>query len=392
MLANRACHLLRPIKRRNAIIDSNICICYPIKLARNLSGEKKFWFREKLSFDSNSRELVRSPVAEIFQKEFPESYSDGKFSERISYVDFIDQALEKMDDLGLSRNLEAYKELLKVFPPGKYCRKGPWDIGLFHAPQQLAAIRILLKMELKIVPPDEEVQQIVEERFSKYSDVWKKVARMNYWTMKARNIDANPLPEIIPQRPHEIAKLALIRMQVDPKTLINVTTTASLPDAVDRTWIVYSQSQSQKDIIERLDEKTIIYIEETGLSYVKDKFLSYFCLKVYDDERARKERATKRENHNNFNKLKMSFYGKPIAEKLREPEEVHHVGDGYVLAIGITGTSSQDSALSLLKLLQRRNPKLSRLNVVFKMKRPTMELIDPNQEFEQKKERHSDSV
>lgn len=322
------------------------------------------------------KELIEVKPGELFQKEFPDYYSEGKFAARIGYVDFIDQALDKLDELGLNKNLEAYKELLRVFPPGRYCPKSKWDIGMFHAPQQLAAVRILKKMELNLVRPDIEIEQIVVSAFSKDSDVWLKVARANYWSMKSRNFDPNPLPEVIPKETHQVAKIALMRMLEDEKSVITVTSTASLPDVVDRTWIVFAQSPTQKAILDRLDKNNILYLEESGTVYVKEKYLSYFTLKLYDDEDTIKQRAIKPEKDFNFNTIKMSFYGKPLKEKLVELEEVHHVDNCYILATGITGTSSHDSVLSWLKLLQRRNPNLGNLNVVFRLKRPTNDLID----------------
>lgn len=334
---------------------------------------------EKLD-DEEVRDLVDAKPKEIIQKEFPEYFSDGKFASRIGYVDFIDEALDKLDALGLNRNLEAYKEILRVFPPGRYCPKSSWDIGMFHAPQQIAAVRVIQKMEFNRVRPDKEVEEIVTAAFSRHSDVWKKIARVNYWSSKSRNFDPHPLPEEVPKELHQVAKHALMRMLDDESSVITVTSTASLPDVVDRTWIVFAQSSTQKAIISRLDKKSILYLEETGTTYVNDKYLSYFTLRVYDDEETIKQRAIIPEKDYNFNTLKMGFYGKPLKEKLKEFEEVHHIDNSYILATGFTGTSSPDSALSWLKILQRRNPNLRNLNVIFRLKRPTNDLtvVDTN--------------
>lgn len=327
--------------------------------------------------DSQSTELTVTSPKQIFEKEFPEFFEDGKFINRISYVDYIDQALEKMKELGLHKDLEAYKELLRVFPPGKYCPQSGWDIGLFHAPQQLCAIRLIDQMEQGRVKPDKEFETLVIQAFSKHSDVWVKLGKLIYWSMKGRNLDPNPLPERISKKPHEMAKAAVMRMLDDPKSLIFVRNTSSVPNVVDKTWIVYSQSPLQQAIIERLDPSTLLYIENQGVTYVNDDYLSYFVLKVYDDEETIKRRAEQKESDYNFNTLKMRFFGKPIKEKLEDMDKVHHIDDGHILGIAITGTSSQDSLLSWLKLLQQRNPKLNSLNVVFKAIRPTMEVLDP---------------
>lgn len=343
---------------------------------RCLSRTTERWSKKIKQDDPEMKELIAVKPNEIFQKEFPDYFSGGKFVARIAYVDFIDQALAKLDEFGLNKNLQAYKDLLKVFPEGRYCPKSAWDIGMFHAPQQLCAIRVLHKMEMNLVRPDIEVEEIVIKAFSKRSDVWLKIGRMTYWTMKSRNMDPNPLPEEIPKETHQVAKLALMRMLKDDMSVITVTSTTSLPDVVDRTWIVFAQSPIQKSILDRLDKKNILYLEESGTVYVEEKYLSYFTLKVYDDEETIKRRKVVPEKDYNFNTIKMSFYGKPLQEKLKEIEGVHHVDNCYILATGITGTSSHDSILSWLKLLQRRNPNLRNLNVVLKLKRPTNDLID----------------
>lgn len=339
----------------------------------------KGWFKKasRNRFqDYTAKDLTVVEVKEKLQTEFSDYFEEGKFITRISYVDFVDQAAEKLDELGLEKNLEAYKEILKIFPPGKYCKKSNWDIGLFHAPQQLCAIRLLEKMEYNKVRPDKEIEKIVIAAFSKFSNVWLKIARMLYWTMKGSNINPYPLPEKLPEKTHEIAKLAIMRMSQDPRAIISIKNTSSLPNVIDRTWIVQSQSPLQQEMIERLDPKTILYIEEAGTSYVGTNFLSYFTLKLHDSEEVIAKRNEPVIPSFNYNKLKMQFFGKPIKEKLEEINSINQVGDGHILGMAITGTSSHDSVLSWLKLMQQRNPNLKNINIVFKLKRPVSEIVE----------------
>ena len=335
--------------------------------------------------DDTSKEVVTVDAKKIIEKEFPQYFSEGKFITRISYVDYIDQALEKFKELGLEKNLEAYKELLRVFPPGKYCPTNKWEFGVvFSTPQQLAATRVLFQMERNGVRPDKEVERIVVGAFSKKSDVWIKIARMNFWSMKGRNVDLYPIPEQLPKETHELAKIAVMRMLDDKKSIISVSNTSSLQDSVDNTWIVHAQSPAQKAIIARLDEDSTLFLEDCGLAYVGDRFLSYYALKSYDSAEELERRKQRRQKPEyNYNTLNMKFYGKPIREKMQEQEEAHYVDNGYILGICITGTSSQDSLLSWLKILQTRNPKLKKLNVVFRMSRQTPELIEYKQQSNQ---------
>lgn len=340
----------------------------------NVDGKSnlKDRIQSKTLDQEEAKELTIAKPRQIFEKEFPDYFSEGKFVNRISYVDFVDQALARLKELGLEKDLNAYKELLKVFPPGKY-HPTPWDFGLFNAPQQLCAIRVLHQMNLNHVVPDKEVEEIVVRGFSKWSQVWVKCARMNYWTMKFRNLDPNPLPEKLPDRPHQIAKLALLRMLGDQKTTVITKNTSSVPTSIDKTWVVYCQSPEQAAIIERLDEDSILYIEDCGYAYVNDQYISYYALKYYVDEECRKRKDTKSELEFNYNTLKVKFYGRPIHEKLIEAQEKHYIDGSYILAIGATGTSSNDSILSWLKIMEQRTPKISRHRVVFKINRDAPE-------------------
>lgn len=334
------------------------------------TSKEQFEEREMKESDGKALEVAKPKM--IFEKEFPDYFSEGKFISRIAYVDFIDQALARLKELGLHKNLNAYKELMKVFPPGKY-HPTKYDIGMFHAPQQLCAIRILHQMQMNGVKPDREVEKLVIIAFSKHSSVWLKIARMNYWSMKFRNIDPDPLPEELPKKPHQLAKLGLLRMLGDQRTTVITKNTSSVPKCVDKTWVVYCQNNEQVSIINELPDDSTLYIEDLGYTYVGDSYLSYYALKYYVSEEESKRKSEKPEIEFNFNTLKVKFYGKPIREKLVEPAERHYIDGSYVLALGATGTSSHDSVMSWLKIMEQRVPKLGKLNVVFSLNRAAPE-------------------
>ncbi|CAE1317362.1 ECSIT [Acanthosepion pharaonis] len=52
------------------------------------------------------------------------------------------------------------------------------------------------------------------------------------------------------------------------------------------------------------------------------------------------------------------------------PPSIHEQSDGTVLAMCITGTASKDSLVMWIRALQRTNPKLKEIPVVFKLKTP----------------------
>lgn len=337
--------------------------------------------------------VSKKTIKEIFQKEFPDHFRDGKFISRMSYVEFIDEALEKAVELGIHKEAETYKEVLRVFPPGRFWPKDTiLEGGFFHAPQQLAAMRVFVQMNRNGVKTDGEFEQLVIDAFSRKSDLWVQLAMLNYWTMKNRNLNPYPLPEKLPDEPHQLAKLGIARMMTDEQSLVTVTNTSNVPECVDKTWLVFAQSPTQKAILDRLDEKSTLYIEEGGLSYVGDAYLSYYMLKFYVDEetQAEKHLDLRPKPDFNYNTLKMGFFGKPIKHKLNLIDDKHYTDGYYVLSIAATGTSSQDSLLSWLKILQQRNPNLSKLNVVFKMSKRSPELIEYDEQQQQQKQQQSD--
>ncbi|KAH8028361.1 hypothetical protein HPB51_016184 [Rhipicephalus microplus] len=70
---------------------------------------------------------------------------------------------------------------------------------------------------------------------------------------------------------------------------------------------------------------------------------------------------------------------------LLKPSTVHEQTDGIILAMAATGTSTRDSLLSWLRILQLQNPKLSDIPVVFMLKAPSKSLVTanhPQEEFE----------
>ncbi len=54
---------------------------------------------------------------------------------------------------------------------------------------------------------------------------------------------------------------------------------------------------------------------------------------------------------------------------------VHEQEDGNILAIGITGSSSKDSLLSWIRCLQKKNPRLASLPILFSTHSPLGEVV-----------------
>lgn len=83
----------------------------------------------------------------------------------------------------------------------------------------------------------------------------------------------------------------------------------------------------------------------------------------------------------------MPLFQKPKKELAKEVKSVHKQEDGVYYAVCATGSSSQDSLLSWIRLLQKENPNLGKIPVLFKLKSPSggeqEELLQVSQEYEQ---------
>merc|ERR1712179_461977 len=68
--------------------------------------------------------------------------------------------------------------------------------------------------------------------------------------------------------------------------------------------------------------------------------------------------------------------------KLDRLPTVHEQEDGTILAIAATGTSSRDSLLSWIRFLEKENPALSQLAVLFTLVSPLGPVVEVNQTSE----------
>ena len=73
--------------------------------------------------------------------------------------------------------------------------------------------------------------------------------------------------------------------------------------------------------------------------------------------------------------IPLSNFGSLEKEDAIDPmRKVHVQEDGIILACGATGTSSQESLITLVRALERENPHLKRIPVIISNK----SIVDPN--------------
>lgn len=80
------------------------------------------------------------------------------------------------------------------------------------------------------------------------------------------------------------------------------------------------------------------------------------------------------------------LFRNPSEIKILVEPSVHEQQDGVIFGLCATGTSSRDSLLSWIRLLERTgNPALSSIPVVFRLKAPETEVANVREENEEQK-------
>lgn len=298
---------------------------------------------------------------------------------RMGHTEFVYAALRVMKDYGVHRDPVAYKALIDVFPKGVMIPDNFIQSGLYHFfKQQWAVIEILHQMESYRLPVDNEIERLVVDTFGKDSYVWRKVARNLYWTSKFINADPNPVPENLSKlEPLELAKIALKRMCPDLQTKITAFSTAQVDGSLDKTWILSAQSPLQVELMQDVPEDEPLYLEGPLRVWLQEHQITYFML-IADNKDAAKKAAEKDDPYD-VARLPLNFYPLPKKDALLKPKSVHIQDDGYILALGATGTSSRDSLLSWVRILEQLNPAMKNRRVVFKIQAPITQ-VEPHQD------------
>jgi len=334
------------------------------------------FFDDEKSEEEKTYDLITSKYFKVDDKERNKKSFEGAIdifthrdSRRRGQVEFIYSALRNMEHFGVHKDLGSYKKLLDVLPKGKYVPETRLQADFYHFPkQQDCAVKIMVTMEKNGVIPDEEFGDIVLLIFGKISNPFKKYCRMMYWMPKFKNISPWLLPETLPDDALELAKVGIKQItSVDPLTKISVYHAEDLQQSTDKTWIVSGQSEDQKDLLASFKENTPIYVEGAFRLWLKDCQVNYFILRgpplpapppITEDE-------------NDLRNIRMWMEGeKDKVNKLDQYPTVHEQPDGTILAVAATGTSSRESLLSWIRFLEKENPALSDLAILFTLQSP----------------------
>lgn len=198
----------------------------------------------------------------------------------------------------------------------------------------------------------------------------RKFWRMMYWMPKFKNLSPWVVPNPPPNEAFDLAKLAVERMcSVDLQSTIQSYQTSDVESAIDDTWIVGGQSPTQKELLRKHDKNFAVYIEGPSLIWLRNKSISYFILR--GDPRQENLPELTHEDLDDVTNIQVPFFGfpRPQPSKVALRKSVHEQDDGIIYAVCVTGTSTKDSLLSWIRLLEKDgNPNLANLAVLFKFK------------------------
>ena len=360
----------KEVPKETNYVDRNANLDRDDVLPRDIISAERKWFND----GPKDKETFLDRV---------EEFSKTVTKRRHGQVEFIYAAIRILKDYGVHKDLQAYKALMDIFPKDVMTPTNVVQTIFFHFnKQQDCAVEILHAMELAGVEPDHEMEELVIDIFSKNSMVWRKCARQLYWFSKIRNSNPFPLPEgdISNREAIDLAKLALRRMCPDIQTRISVYSTSQIEGSIDNTWIVSAQAPSQKDLIDEIAPDQPLYVEGAFRVWLKDQQLLFHYLRA--DNRAQiNPMEQNQKDPLDVTNLSFHLYGSTKEpDVLMTQKGVHQQADGTILAIAATGTSSRDSLLSWIRILQTSNPKMDHLNVIFTLKAPATELQPVNEE------------
>lgn len=284
---------------------------------------------------------------------------------RRGHIEFIRQALQRMNELGLQRELDCYKALLKVFPTDVMVPTTVFQVEFYHFPkQQDTVLEILEQMEDNAVIPDQNLRDILEARFGKDTHVIRKVRRMIYWFRKFQNLNPYKLPHYLPLDPIELAILALNKMAVDLENEIKV---FKVTEQGEQSFIASAQSPTQRELIRKHPKTVPLYVEGGYLVWLRDTYQTYYILRADSDPKIF-QYPTKQEEEDNLD-FETIFDSEEPKDLVVKPN-VHQQEDGTVLGMCITENGTKDSLISWIRCLQEDNPSLENIPVVFSVQTP----------------------
>ncbi|XP_058794922.1 evolutionarily conserved signaling intermediate in Toll pathway, mitochondrial [Phymastichus coffea] len=283
---------------------------------------------------------------------------------KLERVPFIYAALKYMDEFGVEKDLSVYKALIDIFPKEKMIPTNLFQTMFMHYPkEQYCATNILEKMEDNGVIPDPEMELLLLSIFGRHGTPLEKYWRMMYWMPKFKNLNPWPVPKPIPNDAFELAKLAIFKISsIDVQSKLSEFDTNDVKDSIDKTWIISAIAPKQSELLLQHDKEKAIYVEGPFKIYVATKCVDYFTLRADSDL----TREFPIPDLDAVDKIPNPYLETNSSPVIVLPS-VHEQHDSTVFANCATGTSTKDSLLSWIRLLQKTNPVIGEIPVVFRL-------------------------
>lgn len=249
------------------------------------------------------------------------------------------------------------------------------------------------------VMPDFDMEDQLVSIFGKRGHPVVKFWRMMYWIPKFKHLNPWLLPNPVPDDALELAKLAVAQMcTIDMQSKVHVFQTNDVDCSIDKTWIVSGQSPEQRKLLKNHPKDSALQIEGPFFIWLRDRTINYFTLvgDAVPDHMFEEDIDT----DGNwfiiilviFSKFLMYNISVPLIDvsdikmpeflnvfgeedksktrnKLALKRSIHQQDDGTIYAICATGTSTKDSLLSWVRLLEKNgNSILGEIPVLFKFK------------------------
>lgn len=362
--------------QRNAKVQKSFDTYYAAVIEAHKLDEKLISYKYSQTSDDETernieiRRWMFIEAVDIYKQKSETVHHSGL---RRGHIEFITQALSRMKDLGVHRDLACYKALIQVFPEDIMVPTTAYQVEFYHYPvQQDKAKDILEQMEENTLIPDQETRDLLEARFGKQTHVIRKVRRMIYWMRKFQNANPYKLPHHLPLDPIKLAILALKKMSVDLENEIKV---FKVTDDGEKIFIASAQSPLQREMIKKHSETVPLYVEGGFPIWLRDKRLTHFILKADSDPKLFKY-PTKEEQDEEDLEFETIFDSEEPSSLAPMPN-VHQQDDGTILGMCITETSTKDSLISWIRCLQEDNPSLDKIPIVFALKQAEEGVIMP---------------
>lgn len=194
---------------------------------------------------------------------------------------------------------------------------------------------------------------------------------------KFKHANPYPVPRDLPEDDVALAVLALRRMAVDKQNKVTVWNSAEEDsESTEDTFVASAQSPAQQTLITKHNPDVPLFVEGGYTCWLRHKMVTYFILRADPDleflEKLQKAQKRVERDENLFDWV--NFWEDEEGGQLVPARSLHEQDDGTVLAMAVTGARTKDSLVTWVRCLQRANPSLHHVPIVFRIRTPHSEL------------------